>query len=123
MKTLNNAANNPLPFTPPMKNIVEIKLQKNLMWGLYNPYLSFKAKFESPQNNVDPLETTTNGYTLFYTGLGFDMVLAKTIASVDFSADNLLDTKYVDHLSRYKSYAMNPGRSINLKISVPFELK
>jgi iron complex outermembrane receptor protein len=123
VKTLNNAANNPLPFTPPMKNIVEIKLQKNLLWGLYNPYLSFKAKFESPQNNVDPLETATNGYTLFYTGLGFDMVLAKTIASVDFSVDNLLDTKYVDHLSRYKSYAMNPGRSVNLKISVPFELK
>lgn len=123
VKTLNNVTNSPLPFTPPMKNIVEVKLQKNLLWGLYNPYFSFKTKFESPQNNVDPLETTTNGYTLFYMGLGFDLVLAKTIASLDFSVDNLFDTKYVDHLSRYKSYAMNPGRSVNLKLSVPFEFK
>jgi iron complex outermembrane recepter protein len=34
--------------------------------------------------------------------------------------DNIINTKYVDHLSRYKSYAMNPGRSINLQLSVPF---
>jgi iron complex outermembrane receptor protein len=123
VKTLNNATNNPLPFTPPMKNIVEIKLQKNLFWGLYNPYVSFSIKNVVEQKNVDPLETITGGYTLLNAGLGFDFVLSKTITSVDLSVNNIADTKYVDHLSRYKSYAMNPGRSVNLKLSVPFELK
>jgi iron complex outermembrane recepter protein len=119
--TNNNATDSPLPFTPPSKNIIEIKLQKNSFWKLYNPYFSFKTKIESPQNNVDPMETKTDGYTLFYAGVGFDYILTKSVMSVDFSVDNLLDTKYVDHLSRYKSYAMNPGRSINMKVSVPFQ--
>lgn len=121
IKTENNATDNTLPFTPPAKNIIELKLQKSSLWKLYNPYFSFKTKIVAPQDKVDPYETKTDGYTLFYLGLGFDFVMSKTITSVDFSVDNLFDTKYVDHLSRYKSYAMNPGRSINLKLSVPFE--
>jgi iron complex outermembrane recepter protein len=122
IKTENNATGTALPLTPPAKNIIELKLQKESIWKLYNPYFSFKTKIVSPQNDVDLLETKTDGYTLFYLGIGFDFIIAKTVTSLDFSIDNLFDTKYVDHLSRYKSYAMNPGRSINLKVSVPFEL-
>lgn len=121
--TINNATENTLPFTPPAKNILELKLQKDDLWNFYNPYLFFKTKIVAPQDKVDPLETKTNGYTLFYIGTGFDFIMAKSIISIDFSVDNVFDTKYVDHLSRYKSFAMNPGRSINLKISVPFEFK
>jgi iron complex outermembrane receptor protein len=119
--TKNNATGNPLPFTPPAKNIIELKLQKSSLWKLYNPYFSLKAKIMAPQNNVDPLETTTDGYTLFNLGIGFDYVMSNMITSVDLSVENLFDTKYVDHLSRFKAYALDPGRSINLKISVPFQ--
>jgi iron complex outermembrane recepter protein len=121
IKTKNNATENTLPFTPPAKNIIELKLQKNNLWKLYNPYFSIRTKIVATQDKVDPLETKTDGYTLFYFGIGFDFVMAKNIASVDFSVDNLFDTKYVDHLSRYKSFAMNPGRSFNLKVSMPFQ--
>jgi iron complex outermembrane recepter protein len=116
----NNATGNPLPFTPPMKNIAGLKLQKQNIGVLYNPYIEFKAKFVSAQNDVDPLETKTGGYALFNIGLGADFVFNKTVASVDLSADNIFDTKYVDHLSRYKTFALNPGRSVNLKVTVPF---
>jgi len=120
--TKNNATDNPLPFTPPAKNIIELKLQKSSLWKLYNPYFSFKARIVSPQNNVDPLETTTDGYTLFNLGIGFDYVMSNMVTSIDLSVENLFDTKYVDHLSRFKAYALDPGRSINFKISVPFQL-
>lgn len=117
----NDATGNYLPFIPAAKNIIEVKFQeRNLGRSIYNPYISFSSKIVSPQSKVDPLETATDGYVLFKAGLGFDFVLSKSIASVDFSVDNLADTKYVDHLSRYKSYALNPGRSFNLKLSVPF---
>ncbi|MCX6166199.1 MAG: TonB-dependent receptor, partial [Ignavibacteriae bacterium] len=89
VKTVNNATDNTLPFTPPSKNIIEIKIQKDNLWKLYNPYISFKTKIVSPQNNVDPLETKTNGYTLFFTGIGFDYIWAKSVMSLDFSVDNL----------------------------------
>ncbi len=117
----NDATGNYLPFIPPSKNIIEMRLQeKQLGKSIYNPYVSFSTKIISAQNNVDPLETTTEGYVLLKAGLGFDFVLSKSIASVDFSVDNIADTKYVDHLSRFKSFAMNPGRSFNLKLSMPF---
>ena len=121
VKTKNDATGNPLPFTPPMKNIFELKLQKTQMGKLLNPYVKFVAKVVSEQNQTDPLEAKTDGYTLLNAGIGFDFVFTNSVASVDFSVDNLANTKYVDHLSRYKGYAMNPARSFNLQLNVPFK--
>ena len=119
--TQNDATGNPIPFTPPAKNIIELKLQKSEIGKLFNPYINFSAKIYSQQNRVDPLETETWGYTLFSAGTGFDFVLSKSIVSLDLSIDNLANLNYVSHLSRYKSYAMSPGRSYNLKFTLPFQ--
>ncbi|MEP7146951.1 MAG: TonB-dependent receptor [bacterium] len=121
VRTENEATGNPIPFTPPAKNIFESKLQKSEIGRLYNPYISFSAKIYSPQNRVDPLEAETGGYTLLNAGAGFDFVLSKSIASVDLSVDNFTNLKYVSHLSRYRSYSMSPGRSFNLKFTMPFQ--
>ncbi len=120
--TVNNATDFPLPFTPSMKNIVEMKLQKQKLGKLMNPYIKLGAKIVSAQNNTDILESKTDGYTLLNAGIGFDIAFAKSVASLDISIDNLADTKYVAHLSRYKGYAMNPGRSFNVQLSLPFKL-
>jgi iron complex outermembrane recepter protein len=120
--TENDATKNPLPFSPPMKNIFDVKLQRSEMGKLLNPYIKLGVKVVSAQNNVDPLESKTAGYTLLNGGIGFDFEFAKTIASVDLSVDNIANTKYVDHLSRYKGYALNPGRSFNLQITLPFRV-
>ncbi len=122
VNTQNDATKNPLPFTPPMKNIFDVKLQKTEMGKLLNPYIKLGAKVVSAQSNTDPLESKTDGYTLLTGGIGFDFEFAKTIASVDLSIDNIANTKYVDHLSRYKGYAMNPGRSFNLQLTLPFRV-
>ena len=119
--TQNTATDNSLPFTPPMKNIVEVKFQKRQLGILNNPYLKLSVKSVSGQDSVDPLETTTDGYTLINAGIGMDFVASKSVVSVDFSVDNLANIKYVDHLSRFKRFAMNPGRCFNLKVTVPFQ--
>jgi iron complex outermembrane receptor protein len=119
--TINSATNSALPFTPPMKNILELKLQKHQIGSLYNTYFKISAKIVSGQDNVDPVETKTDGYALFNIGIGMDILFTKTIISFDLSVDNIGDTKYVDHLSRYKSFALNPGRSYNLRITIPFQ--
>jgi iron complex outermembrane receptor protein len=119
--TNNNGNNSPLPFTPPMKNMLELKLQKQQIGILYNPYFKLSAKIVLGQNDVDPLETKTDGYALLNAGIGMDLIFSKSVVSIDLSVDNLANTKYVDHLSRYKSFAMNPGRSFNLRVTVPFQ--
>lgn len=116
----NEASGYSLPFTPPVKNMLGVKLQKQSIGSLMNPYFKLGAKFVSAQNNTDILETETGDYNLVNAGFGFDFAVSKAAASVDFSVENLLDTKYVDHLSRYKGYALNPGRSFNLQLTVPF---
>ena len=120
VKTENNATGTPIPFTPPVKNIFELKLQKQNFGKLLNAYFKIGAKVVSAQNDVDIMEAKTKGYTLLNVGIGFDLPIAGSIASLDISVDNLADIKYVDHLSRYKGYAMNPGRSINAQLSLPF---
>jgi iron complex outermembrane receptor protein len=120
--TRNEATDNPLPFTPPMKNIIEVKFQKENLFSLQNPYISVSCRITSSQYNVDPLETVTDGYTLFNASAGFEIVFSKLIASIDITGSNLFNVKYVDHLSRYKAYALNPGRNISLKLTVPFQI-
>ncbi|EMN30538.1 hypothetical protein LEP1GSC083_0469 [Leptospira interrogans serovar Pyrogenes str. L0374] len=36
------------------------------------------------------------------------------------SIQNVFNVSYVDHLSRYKDYALNPGLNAILKVSFPF---
>lgn len=121
VKTKNDETSTSLPFTPPAKNIVSVKLQESGFGSIYNPYFNFSAKIVSAQNDVDPLEGSSEGYTLLEAGAGFDFILSKAIASVDFSISNLGNVKYTDHLSRYRYYALSPARSYNLKLTVPFQ--
>ena len=94
-------------------------MMKQNFGKLLNAYFKIGAKVVSAQNDVDIMEAKTKGYTLLNVGIGFDLPIAGSIASLDISVDNLADIKYVDHLSRYKGYAMNPGRSINAQLSLP----
>lgn len=121
VKTKNVETSDPLPFTPPAKNIIELKFQKENFGSIYNPNINFSAKIVSAEKDVYPLEAPTEGYTLFGAGLGFDFVLSKSIASIDFSVSNLGNLKYVDPMSRYRYYAMAPERSYNLKLTIPFQ--
>lgn len=117
----NNSTNTPVPFTPPMKNLFEVKFQKPSIGIFYNPYIKAGVKVVNEQTNVYLYETTTDGYVLLSGSVGVDLIISKSIASIDLSVENIANTQYVDHLSRYKMIALNPGRSINLKITLPFQ--
>ena len=121
VKTKNKATSEPLPFTPPAKNIISLKFQRGNLGSVYNPYINFTTKIVSSEDEVYPLEVPTEGYTLLSAGLGFDIVLSKAIASVDFNVSNLGNLKYTDPMSRFRYYAMAPGRSYNLKFTIPFQ--
>lgn len=121
--TKNFSSDSPLPLTPPAKNIAEIKFQKDNFGGFFNPYFLFGLKFVSKAYQTGELEASTPAYNIFNTGFGFDYMLKNSVASFDFEVTNLFNIKYTDHLSRYRYYAMNAGRSFNLKVNIPFEVK
>lgn len=87
-----------------------------------NPYLSINATIVAAQNRVAEFETTTEGYTLLDMGMGCEIPCGSHKITIDLAVENLFNKAYRDHLSRYKAYALNPGRTIVLKVSVPFTL-
>jgi iron complex outermembrane receptor protein len=118
----NKATNNPLPFIPPSKIVLGIRLQKENLGNLSRAYIGFKTKIVSNQERIDPLEIRTGGYTLYDFSSGFEVVSQENIITVDVGIENIFNKAYVNHLSRYKLYALNSGRNFTLKISIPFQI-
>ena len=128
-----------LPFIPATKLVTEIKGSFNdLTKNIHNFYIKFEVDNTFDKNNVFTVyntETKTPGYTLLNAGIGADVVSAKnkTLFSLSFSALNIADVAYQNHLSRLK-YAeenlatgrqgvFNMGRNYSIKINVPLNIK
>jgi len=69
----------------------------------------------SRQLNPSSFETVTDSYNLLSMGVGANFILLKKEVEFRLSANNLLDTDYIAHLSRFKGNGIqNIGRNINL---------
>jgi iron complex outermembrane recepter protein len=124
-----------LPFIPATKLVTEFKGSfNNLTKNIHNFYAKFEVDNTFDKKNVFTVyntETKTPGYTLLNAGIGADFVNAKNkiLFSLSFSAINIADVAYQNHLSRLK-YAeenvatgrngvFNMGRNFSIKLNVP----
>ena len=86
-------------------------------WGKLTEWtfnIGTNTSFE--QHQVASNEMETPGYTLVH--LGLDTHYRKM--EFFLNANNLLDHKYLDHMSRFRSYEIySPGRNISLGIKMP----
>lgn len=86
---------------------------------LKNSYAFAKLSTTFNQDNVSGFETPTEGYNLLSAGFGGNFnVFKNNELSVTFSATNIANTKYINHLSRLKPDGIyNMGRNFNLGIT------
>jgi iron complex outermembrane receptor protein len=117
----NNETHSPLPLIPADRIITGLRVQRGETGGMHNVYASMRMRYVFSQDRLGLFETATPGYSLVDLGVGGDVLLAAYRFTVDLSVENLLDKAYYDHLSRYKDFALDPGRNIELRLSVPFE--
>ena len=127
-----------LPFIPATKLATEFKGSFNsLTKNIHNFYVKFEVDNTFDKKHVFTVyntETKTAGYTLLNAGIGADFVNTKnkTLFSLSFSAINIADVAYQNHLSRLK-YAeenlatgrtgvFNMGRNFSIKLNVPLSL-
>jgi outer membrane receptor protein involved in Fe transport len=61
-----------------------------------------------------------DGKTLLHLGGGFSGIVAGRATTLDVQVRNLLDTPYTSFLSRYKTYALDPGRNVIVRVSTAF---
>ncbi|MDZ7608213.1 MAG: TonB-dependent receptor [Cyclobacteriaceae bacterium] len=118
---LNLDTNLPLPFTPPFSWLAELEYTCIVNQGLIARYnISAEYQFFAAQNRVDRNEHATPGYNLVGLTTSTDIRLGKKNLRLSLSAINLLNTKYMNHLSRYRILNLpEQGRNIIVSLNVP----
>jgi iron complex outermembrane receptor protein len=110
----------PLPLIPAneLTNTLRVEFNNAQGWWLRsNAFVSLSNTFR--QGKVSTFETFTPGYSLLNAGLGGDIIFLKKSMNITFSANNLLDKKYIAHLSRLKSEGiLNMGRSVVMGLNI-----
>lgn len=110
-----------LPFIPAHKLRFELRTEKEKLMFLQNVFALVSTGTAFNQNNAAPDETTTLGYTLVDLRIGGSLKLNSQIVVLSISANNIFDTKYIDHLSTLKEVNLyNPGRNISVSLKIPF---
>lgn len=126
-----------LPLMPPNRLTIGVKFLLPDLSVINSPYISVNAKFVSSKKAAgiyEPFGQFDDGigpdipfgvcsaekYNLVDLGLGFDLKLYRQPINVDIQVTNIFDEVYRDFLDTYKGYALSPGRSINLKLNLPF---
>ena len=128
----NNTLNRPLAFIPAGNLRNELRFEPKLK-GTNDAYLSVGINSAFKQNRVDEVfETPTSGYTLLNAGVGATFNLGKQPVKLSVSANNLLNQKYYDALSRFKPGRFdqgnpnlgvyNTGRNVTFGLYLPFTL-
>ncbi len=112
-----------LPFVPAHKLKFELQTEKEKLLFLHNAFISVNTTTAFNQNNAAPDETPTKGYTLLDLSVGGNIRVRNQFFTLSLSANNVLDTKYIDHLSTLKEVNLyNQGRNISLSLRIPFDI-
>ena len=130
-------SNGELPLMPPDRIMLGAKFLLPDLSIIKSPYFLIDGKFVSSKKAAGIYEPfgqfdegigpsipfgvcSTDKYSLLDLGVGFNLCLYKQPISVDISITNVTNEVYRDFLDTYKGYALSTGRSVNLKLNVPF---
>jgi iron complex outermembrane receptor protein len=108
------------PYTPPQRITPSVKYSflKNKMKGLY---LCANADYFLSQNEIAYAEIATPEYWLLNLSAGTTLNKKNQIFSFNATVNNLMNTAYYDHLSRFKYFGiLNMGRNIVVSLKISF---
>ncbi|HEU4474179.1 MAG TPA: TonB-dependent receptor, partial [Gemmatimonadales bacterium] len=116
----NRSTDTPLPFIPPFRATYSLKLEGADRWGVQHPYVSIGGESNARQTDLDPEDFAPDGYTLVHLGAGVVVPVGERAVALDLQLRNALDQEYASFLSRYKTYALDPGRNFMVRLSAEF---
>lgn len=114
-----------LILVPPQRfqNSIEYRWQK--LGKLTNVFIRVGNTIVTKQTRVPPnsdFVPPPNGYTLFSAAIGCSVYLGKQEMTISIEGDNIANVAYRDYLDFDRYYADEPGRNIQLRIRIPFEV-
>lgn len=116
----NTTTDLPLPFIPPFRATYGVRFEGNELGAIQNYYVSIGAESNARQTDLDPQDFAPRGYTLANFGTGFEVPVGARDVSFDLQLRNAFNTLYASFLSRYKTYAPDPGRNLVVRVSTEF---
>ncbi len=108
-----------LPLIPANTWRNTFRTEFNYKDWLTQGYTSITLESTFSQENVSSFETQTSNYNLLNFALGGDVSIRNVKFTGSLSVNNLLNKKYINHLSRLKNDGIfNQGRNVVLGINV-----
>jgi iron complex outermembrane receptor protein len=112
-----------LPFSPPQSVLFNLTYTLPQIGKLQDSYFSVDYRITSKQDNIVPPEKKTQGYQVLNVQAGTKLHLYKQPIMISLQAQNLLDTKYLNHTSFYRLIELpEAGRNIILSLKIPFKI-
>ncbi len=109
-----------LPLTPPPRGTAQIEYQTTELSWVRRLYVSVSGEKDWTQTRLNAFDVPTDGYELLNFAGGLEKGLGGHALRVDVSVHNATNVSYKDFLSRYKEFALNPGRNILLRVGTDF---
>jgi iron complex outermembrane receptor protein len=110
-----------LPFSPPASALFNLTWSPIIKGGFQDTYFSVDYRLTAAQNNIVPPEKKTPGYSVVNLQAGSKILVGKQPIMISLQAQNLLNTRYLNHTSFYRLIALpEAGRNIILSLKVPF---
>lgn len=118
----NTSLKRPLPFTPPIRSVHEIRYDlERKQSGTRRLFLKVNLENVLKQDRIDEFETPTDGYLLLNAGAGLEGRFLHCDFHLFLTVRNITNTFYFDHLSRYKDIGVGgTGRNVTLGLEVDF---
>ncbi|PYP18686.1 MAG: hypothetical protein DMD52_01340 [Gemmatimonadetes bacterium] len=114
----NRATGDPLPLIPPARVALGAELHGSALGWAERARLAVEGEFVTRQTRLNPLDVPTAGYAVLNVEAGLDRPLWGRGMRIDFAVRNVGNTAYRGFLSRYKEFALDPGRNVVLRLSL-----
>jgi iron complex outermembrane recepter protein len=114
----NQATGDPLPLVPPARAALGAELHGTGLGWSDRAYAGAEVEVATRQTRLNPLDIPTGAYTLLNLSAGFVRPMLGRIGRVDLAVRNVANVGYRSFLSRYKEFALDPGRNIVLRVAV-----
>ena len=116
-----NRKGNALPLIPQTKLNSKIKAEISHKGKLKLKSVFVQNIYKFQQNRTGLFETTTSDYNIINIGLNLEITTKNNPIEITTGIKNLLNTEYIDHLSRFKTLEI-PNQGINFYIGLKVKL-
>jgi len=113
-----------LVYIPPQRFNQKLEYRWEKLGRLKNVFVNIGNLIVPEQTRVPPnsdFVPPPKGYVLFSAAIGCSAHLGKQLMNISIICNNMMNTAYRDYMDFFRYYADEPGRSIQLKIRIPFQ--